>query len=87
MKAEYMAQALCTRDSVWIRKLRKDFGLTKGPIQLLADNTAAIALAKDHKCTAKTKNTGVCYNLTRDYVTKGKVQSNMHQLWKCWLIV
>lgn len=74
MEAEYIAQALCTREALWISKLKGDFGLGGSDAMLIyGDNLGAMDLAREQKTTAKSKHIDVTYHFTRDYVQKGMI--------------
>ena len=56
LEGEYIAQALSTREALWIQKLCKVFQLSQEAISIYADNTGAISSAKDKQTTPKTKH-------------------------------
>jgi len=72
-EAEYISQALCTREALWVMKLKKDFEMDDGAVVLYGDNTGAMTLAREHKTTARSKHIDVTYHFTRDYVNRGAV--------------
>lgn len=74
VESEYISQARCVREALWIRKLLHDFNMDDGPVEIRADNQGAIILAQDFKMNARTKHIDVAYHLTRDYVAKNMVR-------------
>ena len=72
LEAEYISQALATRELLWLRGLAIDMGMmTKNSVLALhGDNTGAIALAHESSITPKTKHIDISYHLTRDYIQK-----------------
>lgn len=73
VEAEYVAQARCVREALWIRKLMHDFNIDEETIDIYADNQGAIALAHDWKVNVATKHIATSYHLQRDYIDKGYV--------------
>ena len=73
LEAEYIAQAFCVREAIWLRKLIKDFGLKQKCIPIKADNQGSIGLSKDSKITPRTKHIDVSYHLVVDYQEKNYV--------------
>lgn len=71
MEAEYILQALYTREALCVAKLMQYFGIFQEAIQIFGNNIGAMKLARDHKWTAKTKHIGVVYHITQNYVEKG----------------
>ena len=76
VEAEYIAQARCVREALWVRTLIKDFTGKVSTIDIYADNKGAISLANSNKSSAPTKHIDVSYHLTRDYCMKGYVDIN-----------
>lgn len=74
MEAEYISQARCVKEALWVRKLMDDFGMHESTVEIRADNQGAIANAKGVKMNNASKHIGVCYHLQRDYVEKGAVR-------------
>lgn len=74
VESEYIAQARCVKEALWIRKLLKDFEDETPTIEIRADNQGSIALAGSSKNNVATKHIDVAYHLTRDYVEKDVVK-------------
>ena len=75
LEAEYIAQAMSVREALWVRGVASDlcFMPIDHCVEILADNTGAIAKANEGAISPKTKHIAVCYHLTRDYIEKGDV--------------
>ena len=73
VEADYIAQARCVREALWVRKMLNDFGLPIRTINLRADNQGAISLARTFKSNEATMHRDVAYHLSYDYSKKGYV--------------
>ncbi|KGO51188.1 Reverse transcriptase, RNA-dependent DNA polymerase [Penicillium expansum] len=77
-ESEYIAQALAVQEARWLilllNELRmQDHGLLRKPVVIHADNTGAIALAKNPEYHARTKHIAVRYHFLRQEVSSGSV--------------
>ena len=75
LETEYIAQALSVREALWVRGIASDlcFLPIDHFIEILGDNTGAIAIANEGAISQKTKHIAVRYHLTRDDIEKGDV--------------
>ena len=73
VESEYITQAKCVKEALWIRKLLLDFGVVSKTIDIRGDDKGAIALAKGWKNDSATKHIDVAHHLTRDYCSKNVV--------------
>ena len=76
MEAEYIAQSFAIKEALWLRSLFIDLDCMKQVsfIRLHADNTAAIALAKEHMVTFRNKHIATHFHFQHDYISKGIVK-------------
>ncbi|KAJ5497613.1 Reverse transcriptase RNA-dependent DNA polymerase [Penicillium fimorum] len=79
-ESEYIAQALAVQEARWLilllTELRMNdhqYGLLQKPVVIQADNTGAIALAKNPEYHARTKHIAVRYHFLRQEVSAGNV--------------
>ena len=70
VEAEYIAQAKCVRQGLWVRKLMYDLKIMLRTLEIYADNQGAIAVSKDWKVNEASKQIATVYRLQRDYVGK-----------------
>ena len=78
--AEYQAMGAAAREGLSLNKaldelalLSEDFPLS-GPLTILCDNQAAIALCKDRKETQRSKHIAVIHHFARDHVETGELR-------------
>ena len=74
MEAEYISQAYCAREAMWIHKMLIDFNVKQKVIFILGDNNGAIITSKEDKITPRNKHIDVAYHFSRDYQTKGYIK-------------
>jgi hypothetical protein len=72
-EAEYVADASCCSQLLWISYALRDFGGECTQIPLLCDSTSAISVAKNPVLHSRTKHIEVRYHLLRDNVEKGTI--------------
>jgi hypothetical protein len=74
-EAEYIALCMGCKESVWLRRLLKDFNVNiDQPTELKVDNTAAIVLAQTPVVSGKrTKHIDVRYHFSRECVLRGEI--------------
>lgn len=61
--AEYVAQAMCIRQELWVDKLMSDFEVKIQKVDIRADNQGAIALAHTLKASDASNHIAVAYHL------------------------
>lgn len=70
MQAKYQALSDFSKEVVFIRWLLQELMfIGQEPAVLYCDNTAAVQLAKNPCCTAKTRHINVAYHVIRDFIT------------------
>jgi hypothetical protein len=70
-EAEYMAASEASSEGVWIRNFNTELGVVPSaldPLEILCDNTGAIALGKEPRYHPKTKHINRCFHIIRDYI-------------------
>ena len=68
-EAEYIAMCEAVKESLWIRKLLTElFRPLKNSIPLYADNQSAIAMAKNHQFSPRTKHIAIRYHFINQHV-------------------
>src|SRR3954465_7800541 len=82
VEAEYMAAAEASSEGVWIRNFITELGVVPSaldPLEILCDNTGAIALAKEPRYHPKTKHINRKFHIIRDYIADGDLNiSKVH---------
>ena len=82
VESEYMAAAEASSEGVWIRNFITELGVVPSaldPLEILCDNTGAIALAKEPRYHPKTKHINRKFHIIRDYITDGDLKiSKVH---------
>jgi hypothetical protein len=82
VESEYMATAEASSKGVWIRNFITELGVVPSvldPLEILCDNTGAIALAKEPKYHPNTKHINRRFHIIRDYITDGDLKiSKVH---------
>ena len=82
VEAEYMAAAEASSEGVWIRNFITELGVVPSaldPLEILCDNTGAIALAKEPRYHPKTKHINRKFHIIRDYIADGDLKiSKVH---------
>ena len=74
-ESEYVAAFTAAQEGVWLRRMCAELGLTlEGPLQLLGDNQAALAMAGKAADSPRTKHIDVRYHYLRDVVSRGAVK-------------
>jgi hypothetical protein len=77
MESEYMAATEAASEGVWLHKFVIELGVfpTMGnPVDILCDNTAAIANNKELRAHSVVKHILQHYHIIREYVKDGKVR-------------
>lgn len=79
-EAEYIAMATCTKEALWMRNLLQELDgintskLYSTPIQIWADNQAAIILSKNPAHHKRTKHIDLRYHFLRQHVLEGTIK-------------
>lgn len=77
MESEYMAAAEASNEAVWLREFVIELGVfpsMRDPVNILCDNTGAIANAKDPRNHSVAKHIPQRYHVIREHVQNGKVK-------------
>jgi hypothetical protein len=81
-EAEYMVASEASSEGVWIRNFITELGVGPSaldPLEILCDNTGAIALAKETRYHPKTKHINRCFHIILDYISDGDLKiSKVH---------
>lgn len=73
-EAEYQAAAVGAREALWLRKLLPELGCElTGPINLLGDNQAALALLHNHMVNDRSKHIDIIHHFARERVMMGEI--------------
>jgi hypothetical protein len=74
--AEYVSAYHTTAEALWLRDILTSIGVyhPASSIPLLGDNSAALALSKDHLVTQRTKHISTKYHLVRRETQKGSIK-------------
>ena len=81
-EAEYVAQALAARESVWLRTLLDELNPKSAsgpessnpqPVMIYGDNQSAIALAKNPQFHARTKHIHISHHYCREKMAAGEI--------------
>jgi len=72
-EAEYVAAAMVTKETLWLRKLLSALGVDGGAVAMVGDNQSYLALVNDPEATGWTKHVDVAYHMVRDYQARGDV--------------
>ncbi|KAK6579713.1 hypothetical protein PZA11_001232 [Diplocarpon coronariae] len=78
-EAEYISMSSNCKQGLWIAQVLKDMGFAKyigrdrNCVDLRADNTGAIALAKNPHLHERSKHIDIAYHFIRDLVAKNKL--------------
>ncbi|XP_028549623.1 uncharacterized protein LOC114579388 [Dendrobium catenatum] len=68
-ESEYRALASATADTIWIKRLLAEFGVTQSePVEIFCDNTSTIALANNPVFHARTKHIEIDQRFIRDHI-------------------
>ena len=82
VEAEYMVAAEASSEGVWIRNFITELGVVPSaldPLEILCDNTGAIALTKEPRYHPKTKHINRKFHIIRDYIADGDLKiSKVH---------
>ena len=74
-EAEYVALCSATQETVWLRNLLQDIGLSqKEPTCVAEHNQGAMCLAKNPKDHNRTKHIDIKYHYTRQVVEENKMR-------------
>lgn len=74
-EAEYVADASCCTQLLWMMKTLQDYQITcTPPISILCDNTSAIIISKNTVMHSKTKYIPIKYHFLREKVLEKKVK-------------
>lgn len=74
MEAEYQSAALCAREVLWLRHLWPTLGYhINGPITILGDNAACLALCASHQVTAMAKHISIIHHFATEQVQLGNI--------------
>lgn len=72
-EAEYMAAAAAVKEALWLRMLLSDLHVLRGPICILTDNQASLALLKNPLTSQRAKHIGVQYHFSRERIVRNEV--------------
>ena len=68
-EAEYVALSTAVQETVWLRKLLKDFGAEENqPTVIMEDNQGAICIAKNPVAHSRTKHIDILYHCIREAI-------------------
>ena len=73
-KAEYIAASEAAKEACWMKKFMIELGVVPGadgPVELLCDNTGAIAQTKEPRAHHKSKHVLRKYHLVREMFDRG----------------
>jgi hypothetical protein len=73
-EAEYVADASCCSQILWIVHTMRDFGMRFERVPLMCDNTSAISVAKNPVFHKKMRHVERRYYFMRDHVEKGDIE-------------
>ena len=77
MESEYIAASEAANEAVWLRKFVIELGVfpsMRDPVNLLCDNTGAIANAKEPRSHSTAKHILRRYHVIRQYVKEGDIK-------------
>src|SRR3954467_4009530 len=77
MESEYMTAAEAANEAVWLMEFVTELGVfpsMRDPVNILCDNTGAIANAKDPRNHSVAKHIPRRYHVIREHVQNGKVK-------------
>lgn len=78
-ESEYIAGSTAAKEAVWQRRVCTDLGVvTDGPVQLLGDIQAALAMAAHNAESPKTKHVAVRFHSLREFMARGEVKFTYH---------
>jgi hypothetical protein len=72
-ESEYMAAAAATKEAVWLRKLLSDLSVASGPLCILTDNQASLALLQNPVQSNRSKHIDIIFHFAREKVAYGAV--------------
>ena len=72
-EAEYIALCLATQEAVWIKRLLTELRVPVGPVLLMEDNQAAIAIARNPVAHARTKHIDIRFHFVREALQDGAI--------------
>ena len=73
-EAEYVALSEAVKESLWIRRLLRDFNQDiDGPVIIYEDNQSCIKLLQDKKVHPRTKHISTKYHFVRDLYEKNDI--------------
>jgi hypothetical protein len=75
-EAEFIAAAVATKESLWVRKMLSEITGTVQPIDLRVDNQSAIQLTKEHTAgrSGRTKHVDVHFQFIKDRFQQGDLK-------------
>jgi hypothetical protein len=76
-EAEYMSASGASSEGVWIWNFITELGVVPSaldPLEILCDNSGAIALAKEPRYHPKTKHINRSFHIIRDYIADGDLK-------------
>ncbi|PKU87059.1 putative mitochondrial protein [Dendrobium catenatum] len=74
-ESEYRALASATADTIWIKRLLRDFRVSHdNPVDIFCDNTSTIALANNPVFHARTKHIEIDQRFVRDHIQTGSIR-------------
>jgi hypothetical protein len=72
-EAEYMAAASSVKEALWLRTLLSELRLISGPVPIMTDNQACLALLKNPLTSQRAKHIDVQYHFARERVVRNEV--------------
>ncbi|KAG2904353.1 hypothetical protein PC129_g9079 [Phytophthora cactorum] len=74
-EAEYVAQSICTQETIWVRTLLEEMGVNHaGPTAIFVDNQAAISMTKQIGYSQRCKHIDLRFHYVREKVEEGVVK-------------
>ncbi|PKU61450.1 Retrovirus-related Pol polyprotein from transposon TNT 1-94 [Dendrobium catenatum] len=74
-ESEYRALASATADTIWIKRLIKEFSIDhKNPVDVFCDNTSTIALANNPVFHARTKHIEIDQRFVREHILNNTIR-------------
>ena len=73
-EAEYISLTEAVKESIWLRGLLEDIGISHGTVQVWCDSQSAICLSKNAVFHERTKHMAAMYNFIRDIIDKKEIE-------------
>jgi hypothetical protein len=74
-EAEYMALCAATQDALFVRQMMEEMGLKRsGPMEVLEDNQACIAIASNEETSQRAKHIDIRYHFVRGMISAGIIK-------------